>query len=188
MRLRVALALLLLPAGAGAQEWAVGVRASAEHVAASDDSGDEGVGMGGGGLLVRWRFWPHWGVEAALESCRGTRADGAYERRSDALVLTAALHLTPGSAWDWYLFLGVGGATDHVTLRGADGVTVAQDFKESLVRIGVGLERRWEHIGLGAEVAGIGMARDDKDQAQPLDAVPAKSGGGQLSLVFSYYF
>jgi hypothetical protein len=188
MRPPLALAVLLLPVGARAQEWAVGLRASAEHVAASDHDGDEGVGMGGGGLLVRWRFWPHWGVEAALESCRGTRADGAYERRSDSLVLTAALHLTPRSRWDWYLFLGLGGATDHVTLRGADGATVEQQFKESVLRLGVGLERRWEHIGIGAELAGIGMTREDQDQAQPKDAVPARSGGGQLSVVFGYYF
>ena len=180
MRRLGVLAVLLWGVPAGADEWAVGVRAQAEKVASSDDGSDPGVDLGGAELLVRWRFWPHWGLEVALGSVRGSGP--GYDRRSDAIIVTGALHLTPGHPWDAYLFLGIGGATDHITAGGGE-----REFKETELRLGAGLEWRWEHVGLGAELAGIGMGRVDKDQAMPLDPVPAKSGGVQLSVVLGYY-
>src|SRR5262249_22617133 len=132
MRSLVLLAVVSLWAlSARADEWALGLRATAEHVAADGDP--EGFDLGAGSALVRWRFWPHWGVEAALETARGEHLE------IDSLVVTVALHLTPQSFWDWYLFLGAGGGSGHTT--------GGPEWKQSVIRLGAGLERRWEHVG-----------------------------------------
>jgi hypothetical protein len=178
--MRLAIVLLLVSGTAGADEFAFGIRAQAEKVTASDAPDTTGVELSGGELLVRWRFWPHWGLEASLGSVSGSTP--GYDRRSESVLLTGQLHLTPGHLYDLYLFLGIGGEADHITSGAYVGA-----FKESEMRLGAGLEWRWEHVGVGAELAGIGLGRIDKDRAMPLDPVPAKSGGVALSVVVGYY-
>jgi hypothetical protein len=165
MRHILVLAIGLSAATARADEWAVGLRASAEHL--TPDGDPDGFDVGGGGVLVRWRFWPHWGLEAALESVRSETL------RMDSLLVKIDLHLTPLSAWDAYVFVGAGGGNAYPAH--------AAEFKQSVVQLGVGLERRWEHLGIGAELAAVGRERKDVDP-------PAKAGGGQISAVVGWYF
>jgi len=181
------LVAILFPALAVADEWGLGLRATGEQVQSHDD-GSDAIGMAGGGLLVRWRLSERWGLELDLDGMSGKLAGGAFERKTSALGLTGSFHLTPGSRWDLYLLLGIGGVSDKVTFEDVMGQSVEQEFKETEVRLGVGLEYRWRHIGLGAEVAAVGLARNDGDAAVAGDAVPKTSGGGQWSLVFGYYF
>jgi hypothetical protein len=183
----VLLVAVLLPATALADEWGVGLRATGERVDPKDD-GPNGIGMGGGGLLVRWRISRRFGLELGVDGVTGKLADGAFERKTSSAQLAATFHLTPGSRWDFYLLLGVGGATDRVTFVDASGAEMEQEFKETVLRLGGGLEYRWEHLGIGAEVAAVGMARNDSDAALAGDAVPRESGGGQWSVVATYYF
>ncbi len=181
------LCALLLPATAAADEWGVGLRATGERVDPKDDA-PNGIGMGGGGLYVRWRISRRFGLELGLDGVSGKLADGAYERKTSSAQLAATFHLTPGSRWDLYLLLGVGGATDKVTFTDATGAQMEQEFKETLLRVGGGLEYRWEHLGIGAEVAAVGYARNDSDQVVAGDAVPKEAGGGQWTVAVSWYF
>jgi hypothetical protein len=144
--------------------------------------------MAGLGIVGRWRISRRFGLELGLDGVSGKLADGAYERKTSSLQLAATFHLTPGSRWDLYLLLGLGAVTDKVSFVDATGAAMEVELKETMVRLGGGLEYRWEHLGIGAELAAIGFARDDEDAAQPADAVPRRSGGGQFSLVVGYYF
>src|SRR5262245_61245235 len=118
MRRFLVMGALLVGLSALGDELGVGIRAQTEKVGNSDAGGDPGVGLAGGELLVRWRFWPHWGLEGSLGSVSGSGP--GYDRRTDTLLVTGALHLTPGHPWDVYLFLGIGGAADHITSAGAE--------------------------------------------------------------------
>jgi len=188
MKALVLCALVLPAAVAHADEWGLGLRATGERVDPHDDATAQGIGMGGGGLLIRWRISGLFGLELALDGFDGKLADGAFERKTSSLGLTAQFHLTPGSRWDFYLLAGLAAVDDKVSFRDANGDQMDQEFKETEARLGAGLEYRWAHIGLGAEVAAVALARNDGDDALIGDAVPKESGGGQLSVVFTYYF
>ena len=179
---------LLLPAIASAGEWGVGLRASGERISRGGPDDAARIDMGGGALLVRWRISELFGVEVGLGGMSGKLAGGAYERKMGALDLTATLHLNPRSRWDFYLLAGLGAVTDKVDFVDVDGVSVEQEFKETEVRLGLGLEYRFRHLGLGVEAAAIGRVRNDADKALDGDAIPKDSGGGQVSLVVGYYF
>ncbi len=178
---------LVTPAVAAGDEWGLGIRATGERTG-SDGGGDDGIDMGGGALFVRWRISGLFGLELGAGGVRGKLSDGAFERKTGTLDLTAQFHLTPGSRWDLYLLAGVGAAKDEVKLVAADGTRIEQEFHQAALRGGVGIEYRWRHVGLGAEAALIGRVREDADDALPGDAVPERSAGGQLSFSFTYYF
>ena len=180
------LCALLLPAIAQADEWGLGLRATGERLDPHDDDVAHGVGMGGGGLFLRWRISELFGLELAFDGFGGKL--GGFERKTSSLGLTAQFHLTPGSRWDLYLLAGLAAIHDEVNFRDVDGNTMEQEFKETELRVGAGLEHRWRHFGLGAELAAVALARNDGDDALIGDAVPKESGGGQLSVLFTYYF
>ncbi len=182
------LCVLLGPALASADEWGLGLRATGERVDPHDDATAQGIGMGGGGLLLRWRLGGLFGLELAVDGFGGKLADGAFERNTSSVGLTAQFHLNPGSRWDWYLLAGLAGVDDKVKFRDVDGNRMEQEFKETEIRLGGGLEYRWPHIGLGGELAAVALARNDGDDALIGDAVPKESGGAQLSITFAYYF
>jgi hypothetical protein len=172
---------------ASAGEWGLGLRATGEHVArTSDEKG--GIDMGGGALLVRWRMSGFFGLELSLGGTSGKQAGGAFERKTGAADLTAMFHLSPGSRWDFYLLAGIGAVTDKVNFIDASGVSAEQEFKETQGRLGLGLEYRFPHLGLGLEAAAVGRVRNDADHALDADAVPKESGGAQVNLVVGYYF
>ena len=182
------LCALLVPTVASADEWGLGLRATGEHVARGGSDDADGMDLGGGALLLRWRMSDVFGLELGVGGTRGKRAGGAFERKTGAADLTAMFHLNPRSRWDFYLLAGLGAVTETVDFVDVDGISVEQEFKETEVRLGLGLEYRLRHLGLGAEAAAIGRVRNDADHALDGDAIPKDSGGVQLSLVVGYYF
>src|SRR5215813_4666077 len=88
---------LLLPSVAQAGEWGVGLRTLGVRIEPPDDEANvNGIGMGGGGAFVRWRFSRHWGIELAGDGMRGTLSGGDYERRTSSLSIAGMFHFTPG--------------------------------------------------------------------------------------------
>jgi hypothetical protein len=181
------LCAVLLPAVASADEWGLGLRATGERVGRSADDANP-IDMGGGALLVRWRVSALFGLELGLSGMNGKLAGGAYERKTGALDLTATFHLNSRSRWDFYLLAGLGAVNDKVDLVDASGASVEQEFKETEIRVGVGLEYRFRHLGLGVEAAAVGRVRNDADDALDADAVARNSGAAQASFVVGYYF
>jgi len=183
MKMLALVFVLLVPATAMADEWGLGLRALSERVNPSD-GGPGGIDMGGAGILVRWRISALVGLELGIDGVHG-QLDG-YDRKTSSATLAATVHLNPESRWDIYLLAGIGGATDKITAVDADGMTVEDELKETLLRVGGGVEFRWEHIGVGAELAGVAFFLQNPETSSGL--VPSKSGGGQLSLFGTFYF
>lgn len=189
MRTRTAMlcgVVILATAPAARAEWAVGLRTTAQHLTSDDDRGNE-IGLAGGGVTVRWRFHRAWSAEVTLEGLRGEIGDD-FVREGSLGTLTFAWHVMPEAPWDLYLMAGIGGAHSEVTFSARDGAEVVQEFDESHVSLGIGLERRFGSIGVGVELRAVGQARDDEDEASPYDAVPPGSVGGQGSVTASWYF
>jgi len=181
------LCAVLLPSAALADEWGLGLRAVSQRVD-PEGGGGNGIDLGGGGVLVRWRLGERLSLEVGLDGVHGQLGGGAYDRRTTSLSLAGIVHLTPGSPWNLYVVGGLGTVTDRVTFIDAGGNDDAVELKEGLVRLGGGLEHRWQHIGVGIEASVIGLWRTDDDAGFPSDLVPHKSGGGQLGLQAAYYF
>jgi hypothetical protein len=184
--LAVGLGLLVLGTAAEARaDWAVGLRTTAQHLAADDDRGHE-IELAGGGVQVRWRFLPAWSAELSLEGLRGEIGDD-FQREGSLAMVAFAWHVTPRSPWDLYVIAGIGGAHSEVTLTGRDGAEIVQEFDEAHVSLGLGLERRFGPVGIGVELRVVGQGRDD-EEASVRDAVPPSSVGGQGSVTASWYF
>jgi len=179
--------LLVLASAAEARaEWAVGLRTTAQHLTSDDDRGND-IGLAGGGLTVRWRFLRGWSAEITLEGLRG-EIGSDFVREGSLATLTFAWHVMPDAPWDLYLLAGIGGAHSEVTLTSRTGAELVQEFDESHVSLGIGLERRFGPIGVGVELRAVGQARNDEEDASPYDAVPPGSVGGQGSVTASWYF
>jgi hypothetical protein len=174
------------------QRFGVGLRTVGMSVASTETPDDE-IDLGGGGVQLRYRFAPRWSVELLLEHVEGELGDGAYVRRSTPATLGVHFHLTPRSRWNWYLAAGLGVTGDEVTRTGRDGQEIREQFVEHHLHLGGGLERRFGRWGIGAELRGVALSRDDdeRDGAKYVEVdgpIPRESTGGMLSLQGSYYF
>lgn len=179
------------PYGEG-RKWGIGLRSTSLGVA-PEDNPDQGLTLGGGGWQVRYRMSPRWSLELTLENVSARADTGAYERISSPVTLSGLWHLTPHRRLDWYLIFGVGGTADEVTYRRVDGSMASETFAETHVHLGVGVERQWRRVGLGAELRAVGLAREDEDGAGATYAgrngpIPVESSGTQFNLTFTYYF
>lgn len=183
------LVMACLGAGATAHaegRFGVGLRTTSQHVAGSEDDGND-IHMVGGGLMARWRFAHAWSVELSLEALSG-EIGGGYQRKSGLVSVAALWHLTPDRPWDLYFLLGLGGVHDQVVYTAASRDEVAEEHGQTMATLGAGLEYRWTHLAVGVELRAVGMTREDEEDARPEDAVPPRSRGGQGSLTASYYF
>ncbi len=168
---------------------------------ATDGSEDQSFSMGG--LVARYRASRRIELELAIEGGR-EQLDHGYESSYQMSAVTAAalIHLTPQSEWDWYLLGGLG-ANDR---RYEDDSDDYADQRTHLA-LGVGLERRWEHLALGVELRALAMsAREDQLVNEPLpypqpepapvptaavvidDSDDGEPGGAQLSVSATWYF
>jgi hypothetical protein len=103
-------------------------------------------------------------------------------------------HINPDDNWRWSGLLGIGGVHDEISVeKNGERVTTAE-FEEGLVRLGVGLERRFDRWGIEAQLYGVGFQRNDDKLDGPAyegrdgGPVPAHSSGGEFLLLGNYYF
>jgi hypothetical protein len=173
--------------------WGIGLRTASQGL--ENDSDDDRLHLGGGGLHVRWRFAPKWSAELTMEGLKADLYDGAYQRELDNSTLTFGYHFTPYSRWDLAILAGIGGTDDTVTYRKADGTMAQEVASEVNFQLGFAVERRWTHFGIGLDFRAIGYARtDEEDQPEDYDstmdfrAIPSGQSAGQLNLHATYYF
>lgn len=178
--------------------WGIGLRATSLALA-PESTPDAETQYGGGGLQLRYRLAPRWQLELSVDHVRERLEDGGEgTRQLESVTLAALYHLRPHARWDWYLLAGIGGTGDG----DPDASDEAREASQmGHVHLGVGLERRFGHLGVGAELRAVGMAPAEHDHddapAQPSSAaamtVPSAApeagvSGGQFSIAATYYF
>lgn len=179
-------------------KWGVGLRVSSVTLA-PERSPDAETEYGGGGLQVRYRLAPRWQLELAFEHVHEKLENGDMgTRQLQSATLAAQYHFRPYARWDWYALVGIGG-----TANGDPEISDEEREASSVghVHLGVGLERRFRHLAIGAELRAVGMGpREDEDVAQPEPVRPTGmtvptseidaegTSGGQLTIAATYYF
>jgi hypothetical protein len=156
----------------------LGERDSAEHQEVST-----------GGLGVRLRVSRRLELEAAID--HGEPRDGSGDRVSITSATAAALlQLRPDAPLGGYLLAGLGATTRQ---WGEDG---PKDTRGHLA-VGAGVEYRFRHLVIGAEVRLLALGEGDRDaEVEPAGlsaAAPSGEerdglGGGQVTLSGGWYF
>ncbi|HUQ02502.1 MAG TPA: outer membrane beta-barrel protein [Kofleriaceae bacterium] len=179
-------------------KWGIGLRMTSLTLA-PESNPDAETQYGGGGLQLRYRLAPRWQLELALDHVQEQLEDGTMgTRQLDSATLAAQYHFRPYNRWDWYAMVGIGG-----TSNGDPEISDEEREASSVghVALGVGLERRWNHLAIGAELRAVGIApreeAKDVPQTDPVRptgmTVPGVAenegaSGGQLTIAATYYF
>jgi hypothetical protein len=185
-----------------ANRWAVGLSVGGFSVS-PDSAPDQQTQFNIGELALRFRATPHLELEVAVGGGSEKLSDGS---QGDTQVSMGALALryrfAIESDWNWWILGGLGEAlidSKYVT----DGMQLDADTRP-LAELGIGLEHRWDHFALQAELKAVGMGERKgyaNTKAVPVDASGAPSSGaigtttspdtqsgGALTIGASYYF
>jgi opacity protein-like surface antigen len=185
--------------------WAIGLSVGSMSLA-PDGQPDSKTSFGVGELALRFRATPHLELELSAGGGREQLADnqqGSLE--VNTVALAARYRFNPEGAWNWFVMGGIGGAS--VTLHDATQKE-RDDATHPLGMLGVGVERRFHHFALQAELRAIGIG--DKKTSDPAMAAPPpatdatamtttvtpptttspsdKQSGGVFTIGLSYYF
>jgi opacity protein-like surface antigen len=151
-----------------------------------------------GELALRYRF-VHFELEGAIGGGREQLPDhgGQGDLEVSTVALNARYRFRPGQNWNWWLGAGVG------ALAVASHEATDQERKDAtrpMFQLGVGLEYRWVHFALSAELRAIGVGPKDPNAMQQPQPVMSKStgtptaapddsqSGGQFTIGANYYF
>jgi hypothetical protein len=151
-----------------------------------------------GELAFRFRVTRHFELELSGGGGREHTKDGMEgELEVNQAMLAARWRFMPESKWNWFLTGGLGGAS--ITRHDATKQE-RKDATQPMGMLGVGVERRFAHLALQAELRGFGMGKAKDSSSDPPTAqmsVTADPGprsadiqrnGGSLTLGLSYYF
>lgn len=141
--------------------------------------------LGGGGLQVRYRASRRWELQLDAATVRAQDDQGAPVG-PDVHVATLGVlfHVRPAHHWDWYLSGALGG----LHLGAAHD---AAHPTRGLGALGVGLEHRWQHLAIGAELRAIAIAHPPAQAGASTarTAEPAAAdAGAAFALTATYYF
>ena len=178
--------------------WGLGLHLTSLSLAAQDTP-EQQTDYSGGGLQLRYRVAPRWQLELSLDHVREQAEDGTDgDRQLQSVTFAALYHFRPHARWDWYLLAGVGATGDG----NPDLSDEAREASQTAhVHLGAGVERRFRHVGIAAELRAVGIAppeADGSDTPLPIgsDAAmtvpradePEGISGGQLTIAATYYF
>lgn len=148
------------------------------------------------GLAARYRVSRRWELELAIDHGQLDNGDGTMgPAEFSAGTISALLHLRPQARWDWYLLGGLG-ASERRPYAESDWAD-----ERSHVALGVGLERRFEHLVIGIELRGLAQETTEEAAVKPVpvqegglihdhrtDTEHMGAGGGQATLHAAWYF
>ena len=165
-----------------ADRWAVGL--SVGSLGLHPDGGAS-TSYSVGELSLRFCATPHHELEAAFGA--GPTAGDATEVEVGTLGLR--YRFRPRADWNGWLMGAIGGLT--VAAPGASAIA-ASGASRGVAELGAGLERRFGHLALQAELraiaAGSSKADDDAMARSAAPTAPDTLSGGSLTLGASYYF
>jgi hypothetical protein len=144
-----------------ANRLGVGLHVASLAIANREDPEAEPTHLGGGGLQVRYRLNRRWELELGFTALRETDEDGEVLDGPEihAATVGALFHMRPGRRWDWYLLGAIGGI--HVGDRRDDD----HDKGRAMAQLGIGIERRWNHLSIAAELRAVGIAPEHDESA-----------------------
>ena len=176
-----------------ANRWAIGVSLGAISLAPDSDP-DNRTRFAGGELALRFRATPHLELEV---SAGGGRERTANDQDGDLEIATVAVaaryRLWPEDDWNAFVMGGLGGAA---VVRHDATDQERNDALQPLAMLGVGIERRFEHLALQAEARAVGLG-DRRDTSATADTAAMSTtttppvirrSGGQFTIGLSYYF
>jgi hypothetical protein len=183
-----------------ANRWSIGLSLGSMSLSPKS-SPDDKTAFALGELSLRFRVTPHFELEASAGGGREQTSDGMDgDLEVNTAVIAARWRFRPEAAWNWFVMGGIGGAS--VTRHDASKQE-RSDATQPLGMLGIGLERRFRHLALHAELRAVGLGTSKKDQpADPPIAQPAMTttmppapttadierSGGSLTVGLSYYF
>lgn len=161
-----------------------------------------------GELTLRYRLRPEWEAELALGGGNEKLKDGSQgDRQLTSATLGLRYRFRPADQLNWFLLAGLGGsavASSSATSDQRDAATRGH------VQVGGGIEYRWTHFALQAEVrlTAMGQPKSASDttimpvtggiDTPPSNVAPGPKpttngtqdtmSGGQLTIGASYYF
>ena len=178
-----------------ANRWSVGL--SAGGMSLKPDGSNDTTSFGVGELAVRFRATPHLELEVSAGGGR-EQLDNGMEGKLEVATFAGALryHINPYDSWNWFVMGGVGAAA--VTFHDASDQQ-RKDATHPMGMLGIGVERRFNHFALQAELRGIGIADKKTDHEMAAVSLPGggepttnaanmKQSGGELTIGGSWYF
>ena len=184
-----------------AHRWAIGLQIGGMGI--SQEDAPEDTSFATGEINVRFRatrrleiFLAFTGGRQQIDTADGEDREG--DLAMDQVTLGARFNFRPAHRWNWYLMAGIGSTliAHHETPE-----EVRDDLRRPHGMFGIGLERRWTHFALQAELRGISVGEhEDGAMTLPADGAPRdpggadfamsneELGGGQFTLGASFYF
>lgn len=160
--------------------WAVGLAIGTASLT-PQVAGAPHTGFGLLALAGRFRIYPRFEVELELE-LGGAKGNLAY----GGLSADARYRFLVGEPWNWFLLGGLGVTGVH-----ASNATGVDAKGRGSIRIGAGVERRFDRFALGAELRLLAIgANDAAADDGTLAAAFAHDGVSGVSITVggSYYF
>ena len=170
---------------------------------ANDATPDAKTDFAIGELTLRYRLRPEWEAELLLGGGTEKLKDGSQgDRQLSAATIGLRYRFRPADQLNWFLLAGIGGsavASQSATSAERDAATRGH------VQVGAGIEYRWTHLALQAEVrlTAMGQPKSASDampvvnDAPPSNIAPGPTpttsaqdtmSGGQMTIGASYYF
>jgi hypothetical protein len=184
--------VVLVPASTGrdvmADRWAVGLSLGSLSLHPQDtDSTSYSVGE----LSLRFRATLHLELEATFGG--GKTSDSSTQ--VDVGTIGLRYRFMPRADWNWWLM----GAIGELSVATPDASQMTRsDASRGVAELGIGLERRFGHFALQAELTAIaaGEPKTEPAVATPADATTQPTAtttsdtlsGGSLTIGASYYF
>jgi len=151
-----------------------------------------------GELAFRFRVTPHFELELSGGGGRERTRDGMDgDLEVNTAMIAARWRFMPESRWNWFLTGGLGGAA--ITQHDASDQE-RKDATQPMGMLGVGVERRFAHLALQAELRAVAMGKAKDDANDPAVAAMTvttdpgprsadiQRNGGSLTVGLSYYF
>jgi len=171
----------------------VGLHAVSMAIVPHDDPDADPTELAGGGLQVRYRVSRRWELGLELATMRQHDEDGEpFGENIHVATVGAQLRMRPGRHLDWYFSGGLGGL--HVGDHDDDEApSPAEDTGRALGYLGIGVEYRWQHLALGAEVRAVGIAPAEETRGARMstgddDDDERGDGAAQATVSATYYF
>jgi len=185
-----------------ANRWAIGLSFGGLGVA-PEDNPDAKTNFNIGEIALRYRVTRRLELELAVGGGRQVLEDDSEgDLEASTGMLAARYRFMPEHKWNWFLMAGIGGTSiaDH------DATDEERDAQSrGMFTLGAGIERRFRHFALQAELRGVGLGpRDTEDvpatevmgtgtapaAAPPPAPMEAKDNlsGGVFTIGASYYF